>query len=671
MTCLTRYGRVASTMKRLAPPPTGSSSWSTTKSPTAVTSDDTATFEVILYETSNNILMQYQDVILSMPAFDQGASATVGIQGDTSQYLQYSCNTAALNDNLAILYAVCLTSVQVMKAQRTAPCIISRCRPMPPCRLSCVLASGATMHMRQQRTSTPMSILTVNTWGVSLAREDCGTAWAEGTWPLTEAQIEGFADAGSVSVTIQNGPNVDICGTYDQHMVRLCYSRQQPVCVSYLVGDKDQEGATGDHPIVPHEDEDLDGFDMHMEGRTIEYMHYFPYSPCIESATLKLAIVGFNDQDDELDNRLFIEGDEIPGAFEGSSDGWELFTFDIDPSYLDDQRLDVAVAAHDHYGNDRTEGWGGIDYSELVVCGEECTLDITKDWVDLNGGDVEPGDTIRYYIGYANYDVVPSDFMIIVDDYDEDMLEDIGDFQQTSGHFTLPPVDDGGVMRWQYGDCMAVIPVGETGWVSYTAVVKNVTMDTEVTNEACLLAYESEISDEHLEVCDGSRFTVQAKVVQPPPLPPLTEGKPFDDPGGASWAQVPTNPSYVRISNVNAQQTAQTGQPMTIFANVTNRGDIPGNYTATLMINGQMVEEKTGSLDANKARPLQFTYTPMQPGQYEVDINGQKAYFISIGEAPVQPMGTTQVTYILLFCLAFIAIVLGILLYMRRGFSRQ
>jgi len=66
------------------------------------------TFELVLYEGSNNILFQYADLDFGNASFNYGISATVGIQGDTvdanNWFLQYSYNTASLHDNMAIKY---------------------------------------------------------------------------------------------------------------------------------------------------------------------------------------------------------------------------------------------------------------------------------------------------------------------------------------------------------------------------------------------------------------------------------------------------------------------------------------------------------------------------------------------------------------------------------------
>ncbi|MEJ5200466.1 MAG: hypothetical protein WHX53_16220, partial [Anaerolineae bacterium] len=63
-----------------------------------------ATFELILYEGTNNIKFQYRDISFGDSAYDYGASATVGIRGSGNNYLEYSYNQPALADGLAICF---------------------------------------------------------------------------------------------------------------------------------------------------------------------------------------------------------------------------------------------------------------------------------------------------------------------------------------------------------------------------------------------------------------------------------------------------------------------------------------------------------------------------------------------------------------------------------------
>ena len=62
------------------------------------------TLQVILFEGSNNILFQYADVDFGDPAYDFGASATVGLNMNDTTAEEYSFNTASLADSMAILW---------------------------------------------------------------------------------------------------------------------------------------------------------------------------------------------------------------------------------------------------------------------------------------------------------------------------------------------------------------------------------------------------------------------------------------------------------------------------------------------------------------------------------------------------------------------------------------
>ncbi|MFC1896682.1 S8 family serine peptidase, partial [Thermodesulfobacteriota bacterium] len=63
------------------------------------------TYEVILYEGSNEIKLQYKDVDFGNTSYDYGARATVGIQKSGTEGLQYSYNYPSLSNGLAILFA--------------------------------------------------------------------------------------------------------------------------------------------------------------------------------------------------------------------------------------------------------------------------------------------------------------------------------------------------------------------------------------------------------------------------------------------------------------------------------------------------------------------------------------------------------------------------------------
>jgi hypothetical protein len=66
--------------------------------------DGGVTFELILYEGSNNLKIQYQDVIFGNSTYDSGKSATIGIRGRGSSYLEASYNQPILADNMALCF---------------------------------------------------------------------------------------------------------------------------------------------------------------------------------------------------------------------------------------------------------------------------------------------------------------------------------------------------------------------------------------------------------------------------------------------------------------------------------------------------------------------------------------------------------------------------------------
>ena len=64
-----------------------------------------ATFEVIFYEDNGDILMQYQDVEFGSTGYDYGASATVGIQYAINHGTQFSYNSPALHNQMALRFS--------------------------------------------------------------------------------------------------------------------------------------------------------------------------------------------------------------------------------------------------------------------------------------------------------------------------------------------------------------------------------------------------------------------------------------------------------------------------------------------------------------------------------------------------------------------------------------
>ena len=63
-----------------------------------------STFEAILYEATNEIKFQYAGRRLRRPAYNNGASATVGINKNATTALQVSFNQPVIQNGQAILF---------------------------------------------------------------------------------------------------------------------------------------------------------------------------------------------------------------------------------------------------------------------------------------------------------------------------------------------------------------------------------------------------------------------------------------------------------------------------------------------------------------------------------------------------------------------------------------
>jgi outer membrane protein assembly factor BamB len=141
-----------------------------------------------------------------------------------------------------------------------------------------------------------------------------------------------------------------------------------------------------------------------------------------------------------------------------------------------------------------------------------------------------------------------------------------------------------------------------------------------------------------------------------PPNAAPAQKKPFAD-SSSSPTMPQALPAHFSVKYLNVQpQAALANQPVTIAANMANSGDEPAKYTATLKINGQVEQVKTGMVSGHTAQPITFTVSKSQPGTYSVDINGQQSSFTITGKG--QSGSSTKIVIIM----AIIVCVLGALL---------
>jgi len=129
---------------------------------------------------------------------------------------------------------------------------------------------------------------------------------------------------------------------------------------------------------------------------------------------------------------------------------------------------------------------------------------------------------------------------------------------------------------------------------------------------------------------------------RPSPHPPTTQ---------SSWSEPPSMTfSNLTIENYGPQQT--------ICIVIRSSGG-PGGYTAVLKINGAVESRTPVSLSRGATRQICWTVYKSEPGNYLVEVGGQKAWFTVSDDA-----GTTAVVYVI-FGL-FASIILGLIIIILR-----
>jgi Domain of unknown function (DUF4340) len=97
-----------------------------------------------------------------------------------------------------------------------------------------------------------------------------------------------------------------------------------------------------------------------------------------------------------------------------------------------------------------------------------------------------------------------------------------------------------------------------------------------------------------------------------------------------SWydvlADIVTNPPYVpatlKIDTPNVSfATIAIGATETIHVNVTNNGNVKGNFNINLLVNGNLVNTKAVSLNSNANQAVTFQVVESMAGEYVASIN--------------------------------------------------
>jgi hypothetical protein len=69
------------------------------------------------------------------------------------------------------------------------------------------------------------------------------------------------------------------------------------------------------------------------------------------------------------------------------------------------------------------------------------------------------------------------------------------------------------------------------------------------------------------------------------------------------------------------------GEIVSISCDVTNTGTVSGSHIVTLKINGEVVDEKTVSLDSDGSEKVSFEVLCENVGEFDVDVNGETASY--------------------------------------------
>ena len=98
-------------------------------------------------------------------------------------------------------------------------------------------------------------------------------------------------------------------------------------------------------------------------------------------------------------------------------------------------------------------------------------------------------------------------------------------------------------------------------------------------------------------------------------------------------------PASFTVSNLKVSPNqAISGQPVTITCDVTNAGEVGGDCTRVLKINGVAESSKLVTIAGGQSATLTFSVTK-DTGSYEIEISGQKA-ILEVAPAPTQAVSS-------------------------------
>ncbi|MBI2869174.1 MAG: hypothetical protein HYX96_05050 [Chloroflexi bacterium] len=90
----------------------------------------------------------------------------------------------------------------------------------------------------------------------------------------------------------------------------------------------------------------------------------------------------------------------------------------------------------------------------------------------------------------------------------------------------------------------------------------------------------------------------------------------------------------------------EAGQPVTVTARVTNKGDLPGDFTAVLTLNGVVTETRELNIGPRTSAQVVFIVAASVPGSYEVGVGGVSGRLMVIAEEEDPPSNESRPSFI-------------------------
>jgi len=152
-------------------------------------------------------------------------------------------------------------------------------------------------------------------------------------------------------------------------------------------------------------------------------------------------------------------------------------------------------------------------------------------------------------------------------------------------------------------------------------------LEVSVNGQSIILAENVQVRDipqepYRVQVTESGGVFV---ITGPSSLPPPT-GTSRVSPSPPHTSQLP--PADIRLHNISVSPgQTQSGQPVTVLANVVNNGASSGSYNVALKINGKVEQQRMVEVSPGSAYPVKFTVTRSEPGTYNVAIDGQSTSF--------------------------------------------